>query len=193
MNNLIIVRGLPGSGKSTLAEMLLELPDLSEAKLLDPDLVQTNSPQFVQFCLTRPKNLPLNKLVYRFLLYSACEKLSSGGQVIWSQPWRDLELLRLTLENINVIGYGLPETAEYPFTVVVVEIRLSENEARRRVILRYQMGHHRLTVEGLKSFEQSFDSLDGLKLPKLILDGTLPLSQQIAQVTNFLREVIGEK
>src|SRR3989344_3573670 len=110
---LMIIRGLPGSGKSTLTNELLKLTDLSNAIRLNPDFVQIDSPEFVKFCLTRPKDLPLKKLVYRFLLYSACEKLPTGGQVIWEQPWRKLELLRLTLENIKVRGYHIPETADY--------------------------------------------------------------------------------
>src|SRR3990167_8779751 len=173
---LMIIRGLPGSGKSTLVDGLLRLTDLSGARRLNPDFVQVNSTEFVEFCLVRPKDLPLKKLIYRFLLYSACEELAAGCQVIWEQPWRKLELLQLTLENINVRGYHLPETASYPFTIAIVETRLSENEARRRVVSRYKAGQHRLTSEDFTAFGQALDSFDGLNLPMLIVDGTLSLT-----------------
>jgi adenylate kinase family enzyme len=186
---LIIIRGLPSSGKSTLTDGLLKLIHLSRAKRLNPDFVEVNSPEFVKFCSTRPKDLPLKKLIYRFLLYSACKELSTGGLVIWEQPWRKLELFRLTLENINVRGYNLPETADYPFTIVIVEISLSEDEARRRVASRYHAGQHRLTAKDFVAFEQAFDSFEELNLEKLVVDGTLPLTKQVDLVVDFLREV----
>ncbi|MDO8728909.1 MAG: AAA family ATPase [bacterium] len=185
----MIIRGLPGSGKSTLVDRLVRLTDLSGAKRLDPDLVEVNAPEFTRFCITRPKDLPLKKLIYRFLLSSACEELSVGGQVIWEQPWRKLELFRLTLENINVRGYHLSEIADYPFVIAIVEIYLPTDEVYRRVASRYQAGQHPLTTEDFADFVQSSDSFDGLNLPMLIVDGTLPLTTQVDSVVDFLRKV----
>lgn len=185
---LLLLRGLPGSGKSTLATELVKQPAFSSAKLLDPDLVDVDSKEFKKFLQTQPKDLLFKTVLYRFLLDHACHALVSGEKVIWAQPWRNLDFLKLTLGKINENGYQLQRTDKYPFEVAIVQITISVDTARNRIEVRNKIGAHALTVKDFREFELSPQDPSRLGLPVITLDGTTPSREQVNTVLDFLRK-----
>lgn len=190
---LLIVRGLPGSGKTSVLNELTRVPHFSKAVRLDPDVVNITSSEFERFCGNHPSDLPMQKKVYRYLLYKACDELTTGKTIIWEQPWRNQELLRLTLENIVVIAYklsALPENiSKLPFYAGIVEISVSELEARKRVIKRFLDGQHKLLPKDIEEFIEKMEAITNISLPLIQLDSVRPITELVSSITGFVAKI----
>lgn len=190
---LLLVRGIPGSGKTNLVDEFVKNTDPSDFIRLNPDKVETNSSNFIEFCNRIKCSIPLKKKIYRYLLYRACEYLALGKVVIWEQPWRSVELLIMTLENICVIGYELhnPKITEtnLPFYIGIVDIHIPDNIARERVAKRFLEGLHPLPPEGIEEFIGSVEPIENIDLPKLILDGEESVYKLNITMKEFVKKI----
>lgn len=176
---VLFVRGIPGSGKTSIVNAFIKGRDHKNIVRLDPDLVITESSEFITFCDNCPKNLPNEKRVYRYLLYKACDALAVGKIVIWEQPWRNCELLQLTIDNLTVISGVM-------FSVGIIDVSLSEDTAKERVERRFQLGQHPLNPEHVRKFAESFQDVGSTSLSVLKLDGSAEISTLVLHVEEFL-------
>ncbi|HSX39096.1 MAG TPA: AAA family ATPase [Candidatus Saccharimonadales bacterium] len=181
--NLVVLRGLPGSGKTVLANNLANYFDLN---VFDPDQIDKSKSDFLDFINSLSEELPLRRKMYRYLLSQVNTDLNSGKSVIWSQPWRKIDRLVLTIKNIQHYLKPIIQYDEMPiytlknelaFNVVVIELNISTEESRNRVSKRYIEGNHTWDGSNLELFNSSFEdynlpfdyiNIDANKKPSLI-------------------------
>jgi len=94
MSKVIFVRGYPGAGKSSFAKFILDkFPD--KIKLIDPDAVIISD--------SIGDKLLAKKQKYRFNLNYCISVLNEGLDVIWTQSWRSISGLNITINNIKTL------------------------------------------------------------------------------------------
>ena len=95
MRKIIFIRGIPGSGKSTLAKEIVSNYNKSKFKIVDPESLSGFSPTY--------EGIILKKFKYRENLKQCIRYLKDGYDVIWTQAWRNINGLQLTMDNINTL------------------------------------------------------------------------------------------
>jgi len=136
----LLIRGKPSSGKTTIAEALLKR--LDNCKLIDPDQIDTDSREYKHFSPRKTKNPTENVKTYCFLYNKAETFIKSGCNIIWAQPWSRLAEIELTIRNFGYYFTDLNErvwvskvekiTTKLPFSFLVVETALNDNEIIKR-------------------------------------------------------------
>jgi predicted kinase len=109
---VVFVRGLPGAGKSTVS---IELSKRERTVLVDPDFVADKN-------IRSSRQERLRKY---YICLGKCRKaLSKGLSVIWSQPWRKLGNIQLTMERLK--------ESHTNFLLINIEIPIEESWKRSK-------------------------------------------------------------
>jgi len=113
----MFIRGLPGAGKTTLAKHIEAFFDVVR---LDPDEIKLSGLIL--------KGERLKTVKYRQLLKTCVASINSGNSVVWSQPWRKPENIKLTADNI----VALSKNPIKPPHFLVVEIDIDKQTSWKR-------------------------------------------------------------
>lgn len=136
---LILVRGLPGSGKSHLTKALQAAFGSTPIVTLDPDATDYESKDYKAHVKALTAEGVDPKLhAYRFLRAQAYEGITSGKIIVWNQPFTNLDIFNKMVAGLR--QYAADHHVELP--VLVVEVEISPETARKRVLERKSAGGH---------------------------------------------------
>lgn len=148
----LFIRGLPGSGKTTLAK---NVSSVLKFVLLDPDELH------IQELDGTNTGERLKNIKYRYLVKNCIETLKNNQNVIWSQPWRKIENIKITVDNINQL---IPGTKPNNLSFVVAEIVIDKDLSWKRCSRKFD------TRELFNQYVDKYQSYN-LNLPYIRLDG----------------------
>lgn len=118
---LIFLRGLPGSGKTTLSNYLKELFSLS---IYNPDNISIDDINRIDPFLISFKKDRIKNIKYRFILNKVMGDILNHKNILWEQPWRKIENITITIENINKqIKYNQRKSLIF----IIIEILIDKN------------------------------------------------------------------
>lgn len=145
---LVLIRGIPGAGKTSIAEKVAKTLNFYH---IDPDLLNTSSVDYKKYAEELVETVPERRIIYRYLLKKTVECLNNNKSVIWSQPWRILERLDLTIRNIYFFlkkeekwDEKLSDILkELNIEIIVIEITTPHNTAFERLKKRYKDNKHK--------------------------------------------------
>lgn len=152
---LILIRGLPGSGKSYLAEKLAASLGRDKVVILDPDSINKSSQEYLAFseALTadgvEPKFHP-----YRWSRVRGYDAIKAGKIIIWNQAFTDLGGFNRAVTSLQ--SFAAEHGIHLP--VLVVEVDVTHNTAKRRVAERANQGGHNVSEEAFKRFINDYRS-----------------------------------
>lgn len=136
---MLLVRGIPGSGKSYITTQLMDALKDDTVIILDPDTVDTNSDAYKRHVEEQTaQGVDEGLHLYRYLRTQAYAGIASGSIIIWNQPFTNLEIF-----NKMVANFRLQATEhDVKLSVLVVEVEIDTEMARKRVQDRKQAGGH---------------------------------------------------
>lgn len=136
---VIFIRGIPGSGKSYLASTLQSALGDERIVMLDPDLIDYKSSEYIEHskALTK-KGVDKALHAYRLLRTKAYDAIAKHKIIIWNQPFTNSEIFN------KMVGRLRTRAAEChtKLNVIVVEVELDPDTAKSRVSERKQAGGH---------------------------------------------------
>jgi adenylate kinase family enzyme len=150
----LFIRGLPGSGKTTLAK---EFSSKYKSAVLDPDEVPVKNLS----CSDAQERLKTQK--YNYLLNSCVNNLAKSTNVVWSQPWRKTENIKITRDRV---ASRIPSDLSALLIFLVAEIYVNKDISRKRSKSKFP---NRAYYENYISKYKSYD----LDIPLIKLDGKL--------------------
>jgi adenylate kinase family enzyme len=165
---LILIRGLPGTGKSTVAhdiEAILK----DKIVILDPDTIDTESKDFLDFSDNLRGKVDEKIFPYRYLLNKGYKALEENKIVIWGQAWTKLWGIKSALKSLREKSPNLK-----PF---VIEIELPLNIAQERINHRVNKGGKDLNLRPLEEFLSAFEKWDDTQFEEVTyfkIDGLKP-------------------
>ena len=155
----IVIRGIPGCGKTSLA---VALSNKIVATVINPDTISIND-------LKLSIDERVKNLKYRQCLETAKDALRSGQNVIWEQPWRKVQNIKLTYESIM---QSFATDALYP-VFTVVELPCDKDVAWERCKRKYN------SREQFNEFIMKYQTYN-LQYPHLLLeDATITKNTEI--------------
>jgi len=137
LDNVIVlfIRGLPGSGKSTLASLLQRRLNF---KVLDPDQILISDDSFKLFLAQSPLNSRLKNIKYRYLLNTATDCINNNVSIIWNQPWRKVENIQLTSNNIHL---NADDSIKSKLLFITIELTIDNVTSWNRSKAKYKSEH----------------------------------------------------
>ncbi len=176
-SDLILIRGLPGSGKSTLASAISHYLEPRCVEILDPDLVDRGSKDFVRFGrLCAASGVPNQIHVYRYLLMRTGESIRAGRTVIWSQAFTNRTVFASLLSSVRAFP-------AQPSNLLALEMRIDPQLAYGRVIQRQETGGNFVPRERFDQLTKHYESFADLDVC------TLPLRGECQPAENALRSI----
>jgi len=129
------------------------LPLLEGVCLLDPDTIDYEGEKYKNFTAAlriRVPQLEEKYFPYRFLLHLAEEAMNGRRQIIWCQPFSDLEGLEITIQKLG----RLAEENGLDPAITIVDVNVDPETAFERINRRKLGGKHgpdRISFEGFVS------------------------------------------
>lgn len=146
---LVLIRGIPGSGKSYLAQALKRAIGEDNIVTLDPDATDYKSPEYTEMsdALTA-EGVDAKLHPYRFLRGNAYKGIEAHKVVMWNQAFTNLDGFDKTIKNLQ--AYAEDHGTTLP--VLVVEVEVAHDVAKKRVTDREQQGGHGVPDEAFARF-----------------------------------------
>jgi len=184
---LIIIRGLPGGGKSYLAAALQNELGKDDVVILDPDEIDFDSQKYkaLSESLTA-EGVELKFHPNRFLKQVGYEAIASGKYVIWTQAFTDLGGFKRSIGSLE--EFAANHNIHLP--VLVVEVEISEEAAKKRVMGRAGQGGHDVTEEAFRRFINDYRSFAGEGYATITIDGERPVDESVSTVLDALRDSV---
>lgn len=155
---LILIRGLPGSGKSFLAEKLQQTIGSDQVVILDPDKIDKSSQEYITLCNElAAEGIEEKFFPNRFLKSVGFNAMESGKIVIWNQAFTDLGGFNRTIAPLQ--EFAQSKSIDLP--VLVVEVTISHDVAKKRVADRVSAGGHDVNEEAFARFIEAYQTFAG--------------------------------
>ena len=181
---LILIRGLPGSGKSYLAHALRTALGEADVVLLDPDATDYASPDYVAMSqeLTE-QGVDAKFHPYRWLRSQAYAGITTGKVIIWNQAFTNLDGFNKTV--INLQNFAAEQTVNLP--VLVVEVEISHEAAKKRVADRAGQGGHNVSAEEFDRFINDYRSFASEGYHVMSVNGESDVTESVDRILTALR------
>ncbi|MDO8265794.1 MAG: AAA family ATPase [Candidatus Saccharibacteria bacterium] len=182
----MIIRGLPGSGKSYLAQELAKQIGLNSVVTLDPDNVDFESNDYINFTNDLKAQFVDEKLFpYRYLRANAYDAIVDNKIIIWNQAFTNQDLLNKTI--INLQNYAQEHSSQ--LKVLIVEMEIDRDVAKKRVTNRESSGAHGVSDEAFQKFIDDYASFVDYGYQTIILDGESSLDTNTLLVKNAIEKL----
>lgn len=183
---LILVRGLPGSGKSHLATAVQEALGHDNVVILDPDKIDQSSKEYLELCEALVKE-GVDKIYFpnRFLKATGYEAIDAGKIIIWNQAFTLWDGFNRTINSLK--EHAASRGLELP--VLVVEVEVSPEVAKKRISDRATNGGHDVSDERFSRFIDEYESWSGRGFDTVIVSGEQDISKSVAKVLQALNDL----
>jgi adenylate kinase family enzyme len=184
---LVLIRGLPGSGKSYLAAELQRKIGTQTVVMLDPDATDYDSPAYLAHTKALTAEGVDPKLhAYRFLRAQAYQGIEDHKVIIWNQPFTNLEIFQ------TMIGRLQDHAAENNTTLplLVVEVEVSAETAKARVLQRKQAGGHGPSENTFARFMREYTTASSLGYPTVQVSGDADTTESVTTIMQALEKLI---
>lgn len=134
---LVFIRGIPGSGKSHLSEYLIQNGIIDNCELIDPDSINDSNLNYMEFFKDQIKNGTNEEVIpWRYNLSLTIEALLHGKNVIWNQPWTELEGIKTTLERVQnaLREHDCEKATIYLIVELLIRPELAWNRIQERLV-----------------------------------------------------------
>ncbi len=180
-----MVRGLPGSGKSFLSEAVAKEIDPENVLILDPDTINLNNKTYQSFSSELTKE-GLDEAIhpFRWSRKMACDAVVEGKIVIWNQPFT----IRGIFDRLVLFIRNHAEENGIDLPVLLVEIDIDHDKAKRRIADRKQAGGHGPTD---RTFARRADEYESFAddYETVTLHGENDINQSVKMVLDALAKL----
>lgn len=181
---LVMIRGIPGSGKSYIATMLRDRIG-GGVTILDPDSIDKASDAYVSFSESLLADGIEEKFhPYRFLRMQGYDGISAGHVVIWNQAFIDRKGFDITVDRMR--EYAADNNI--PLPVVVVEVEVSKETARRRTSERAAAGGHAVPDEKLDEFVSNYHTFAETGYDVIAVSGEGNIEESCESIVHLIDE-----
>lgn len=183
---LILIRGLPGSGKSYLAEKLATLLGRDNVVVLDPDSIDKTSQEYRAFseALTAD-GVELKFHPYRWSRARGYDAIQAGKIIIWNQAFTDLGGFGRAIASLQ--AFAAEHNIHLP--VLVVEVSVAHDTAKRRVAERASQGGHDVSEEAFRRFINDYRSFSDEGFDVVDVNGEDDVEASAAMVIKALKQL----
>jgi thymidylate kinase len=183
---LIIIRGLPGSGKSYLADALQQTLGQDRVVILDPDLIDFDSPQYKALCESLAAE-GVDKIFFpnRFLKARGHEAISAHKIIIWNQAFTLLDGFHRTIANLQ--EYAAEHDIHLP--VLLVEVEISPEVAKQRAAKRHAETGRQVSEERFNRFIDDYRSFSEEGFDTVTVSGEDDIATSAAAVIQALTQL----
>ena len=165
---LVLVRGLPGSGKSTIIAHVAKLLQSGCFIVLDPDKTDYSSSEYLAHkAQQKSKGVDEKLWPYRFLRAQSATAISQAKVVLWNQAFTNLDAFRQIISRHQEIA----SQAGVALRVLVVEVSIDPELARRRIAERVKQGEHDVAADRFENFVRDYRSFANLEFEMVLLEG----------------------
>jgi thymidylate kinase len=180
---LIIIRGVPGSGKSLLAAALQESLGKERVVVLDPDAIDSSSPEYHQFSEGLSAEGVDEKFhPYRWSRSRAFDAIANSKIIIWNQGFMNFDGLQKTIGSLET--YAAEQNIQLP--VLIVEVEISHETAKKRIAGRVASGGHDVPDDTLTGFVERYESFAGKGYQTMTVDGQDDINNSVTKVLQVL-------
>lgn len=166
--SLIIVRGIPGSGKSYLARALAHTLGEVMTVLLDPDSIDTTSPEFQTFSRQLTAEGVDEKFhLFRYSRQHAFDGILAGKILIWNQAFNNFNGLSITIDRL--LEFAKDHATTLP--VLIVEVEVDPALAKQRIAARVAGNGHAVSDAKLDEFVANYTSFADKGYPTMRVQG----------------------
>lgn len=182
---LILVRGLPGSGKSYISRILAEKLG-QKVCVLDPDATDYSSEEYKKMSDSLSAEGVDEKFYpYRFLRGQAYSGIEEDKVIIWNQAFTNLEMVQKTILNLQTFASEHSKQLQ----VVIVELEIDPEVAKRRVANRASGGGHDVDAETFNRFIADYKSFEGEGFKLVKVNGEDDASKLTDKVIEALQKL----
>mgnify|MGYP000290362272 CR=1 FL=1 len=183
---LIIVRGLPGSGKTYVAQKLIQEFARDEIIMLDPDVVDQKSSEYIAHVKQATADGVDPKLhLYRFLRAQAYHGIAACKTIVWNQPFTNLEIFNKMMANMQL------QATEHnvDLKVLVVEVSTDPTVAKQRVDARKKSGGHGPSDATFDRFAHDYHSFADAGYKTVSIDGVAAVEDSVVTVLAAIKNL----
>lgn len=162
MSKVIFIRGYPGSGKSTLARKI------SESNSYRYAIVE---PEKINLINSDPSAISVKKYKYKKNLEECIGYLEQRKDVLWAQPWRDMQGLQTTIDNIKYLAndkveFLVIEIIQSPeITWINTRIRLErDGYTKDKYFDHFVKQHEKFNIPDVEYLKTDHKALESIKL-----------------------------
>jgi predicted ABC-type ATPase len=183
---LVIIRGIPGSGKSYLAAAIEKQIGPDQVVILDPDKIDKESSEYRQFStnLTN-EGVDAKFHPFRYLRQRGFDAILAHKTIMWNQAFIDLNGFQITVDRLQTFakeqGLDLP--------LLVVEVEISKDTARKRIDERVASGEHDVPDEALAGFVEKYESFADHGYTTVTVNGEDDVNQSAVKVLEALKNL----
>jgi adenylate kinase family enzyme len=183
---IIFIRGLPGSGKSFLASELKKILG-DDITVLDPDTIDINSKEYARH-VEKCKSEGVDEVLfpYRFLRGQAYQAIRDNEIVIWNQPFTNLEIFNKMVANLRIQA----NENKTELMILVVEMEISDEVAKERVISRKSEGGHGPSVITFNRFINDYESFKNDGYNTVTVFGEDDVKESVQKVLDAINELL---
>jgi tRNA uridine 5-carbamoylmethylation protein Kti12 len=186
---LVLIRGVPGSGKSYLTVALREALGADNMVVLDPDATDYTSKAYTDLSTSlTAEGVDAKFHPYRFLRAKAYDGITSNKIIVWNQPFTNLDGFNKTV--INLQNYAKERNIQLP--LLVVEVNVSTDVAKARVVTRRQEGGHGPSAELFERYINDYVSVSDQGYNTVAVNGEDDVAVSVAAVVKALQTLQGE-
>ena len=184
---LILIRGLPGSGKSYFAFALQKLLGENATVMLDPDAIDYERQQYKDHVASlTAEGVDPTLHAYRFSRAKAYQGITDHKIIIWNQPFTNLEIFRKMTDRLET--HAAEQSTSLP--ILVVEIAIDPEVARKRVIARKQAGGHGPSDEVFERFIRDYASFTDTEYDTVSINGDDDVSTSTSLVMSHVARLL---
>ena len=166
-NFLMFIRGLPGAGKSTISNKISAITD---SIVVDPDLISDKNNKATHEERFRK---------YKLCLSKAKKALITGHSVIWTQPWRKIQNILITINNLN--------SKDIRFLLVNMKIPTDESWNRSKTKFDNNREKFNNFVTKFTDFHKDF------KVDSININGQKDIDENVKKIIKFLGYNVGDE
>lgn len=182
---LIIIRGVPGSGKSYLATALSQSIGADNVVVVDPDKIDQTSKEYIELSESLTvEGVDTKFHPYRFLRSKAYDAITAHKIIIWNQAFNDFKGFEITVNRLKEFASG----HDIQLPVLVVEVELSPDAAKKRIAKRVKKGGHDVSDAAFAGFVSQYESFAGKGYETIVVNGENDVSESVASVTKALAD-----